>query len=150
MRIAWALLLAGAVAFGQSRESSDEDFHLAEIAAHNIPEAITAHLADDASFQMNKKQPEDKLPDPPILLRKDGSFSFDWTPSQHARHLMEDLRQGIHALQSAQQARGLDSIALDGARKIWPKMRDIFCRDNPDVQYYDLDGIKQYCPAKGR
>jgi hypothetical protein len=49
-----------------------------------------------------------------MLVLKEG-FLFDWTPGQQARHLMEDLRQGIHILQSADKPRGIDVIALAGA-----------------------------------
>jgi hypothetical protein len=61
---------------------------------------------------------------------------------------MEDLRQGIHVLQSADKPRGFDVIALAGARECWPKLRDTSCRETPGIRYYDLDGFEQYCPSK--
>ena len=86
----------------------------AEIVAGNITTAITAHIADDPEFQIAKQLPEDKYAPPKILVRKDGTIIFDWTPGQQARSLMEDIRQGLHALQSSKKALGIDSIALAG------------------------------------
>jgi hypothetical protein len=116
--------------------------------AGNIQEAFTEHISDDSNFRQDKQQPEDKQNDPKVLVFKDGSFIFDWTPGQEARYLMEELRQGIHILQSVQKPRGFDVIALTGAREYWPKLRDISCRENPGIRYYDLDGFEQYCPSK--
>ena len=127
-------------------QSVDDVLLKAESVSHNIGEAITEHITKDANFHWTKQLPEDKRPDPGILVKKDGSFSFDWTPGQHARHLMEELRQGIHQLQSVEKPSGLDSIALVGAREYWPKVRDISCRESPGIRYYDLDGYEQFCP----
>jgi hypothetical protein len=127
-------------------QSVDDILLKAEIAAHNVGEAITEHITNDANFHWTKQLPEDKRPDPGILVKKDESFSFDWTPGQHARHLMEELRQGIHQLQSAEKPSGLDGIALAGAREYWPKVRDISCAESPGIRYYDLNGYSQFCP----
>jgi hypothetical protein len=59
---------------------------------------------------------------------------------------MEDLRQGVHALKSAEKPRGLDIVAVTGAREYWPKLRDISCHESPGVRYYDLDGVERFCP----
>jgi hypothetical protein len=135
---------------GQKPEDKSPDavFVEATIAAHNIEEAISDHILADPNFHWAKQLPEDKREVPPPLITKDGSFEFDWTIGQHARYLMEELRQGVHALQSVQKPAGLDPIALAGARESWPKMRDISCHENPGIRYYDLDGIEQYCPTK--
>ena len=130
------------------KESDEVVFIHAGIAAHNIEEAIVEHLSDDPNFQQTKQLPEDKQPHPAILRKKDGTFSFDWTTGQHARYLMEELRQGIHILQSVEKHSGLDGIALDGARESWPKVRDISCRESPGIRYYDLDGFEKYCPER--
>jgi len=116
--------------------------------AGNIEMAITEHITEDASFRRVKQLPEDKRDLPNPLVKRDGSFEFDWTLGQHARYLMEALRQGIHALQSVEKPRGMDVIALAGSREYWPKLRDISCNENPGIRYYDLDGFEQYCPTK--
>jgi hypothetical protein len=129
-------------------EPADAVFVDATIAAHNIEEAITEHITSDPSFHPTKQLPEDRRDFPPPLITKDGGFDFDWTLGQHARYLMEALRQGIHTLQSAVKPSGLDGIALAGARESWPKMRDISCHESPGIRYYDLDGFEQYCPKR--
>jgi hypothetical protein len=132
----------------KSDDASQADVLLkGTVVAGNIQTAIAGHLALDPAFSMKKQQPEEKYPDPKMLVLKD-RFLFDWTAGQQARHLMEDLRQGIHILQSVDKPRGFDVIALAGAREYWPKMRDISCRETPGIRYYDLDGFEQYCPAK--
>jgi hypothetical protein len=130
------------------KESDDDVFVHAGVAAHNIEEAITEHITNDPNFQQTKQLPEDRRPFPGVLIKKDGTFSFDWTTGQHARYLMEELRQGIHTLLSVEKHSGLDGIALDGARESWPKVRDISCRESPGIRYYDLDGFEKYCPER--
>jgi hypothetical protein len=127
-------------------KSTEAVFVDATVAAHNIEEAISSHLTGDANIHLNKQLPEDKRGLPPPLIKRDGSFEFDWTVGQHARYLMEELRQGIHQLQSVEKASGLDGIALAGARENWPKVRDISCHESPGIRYFDLDGFEQYCP----
>jgi len=127
---------------------TDVAFINAAVAAHNIEEAITGHISNDPNFRLSKQLPEDKRQLPPPLIKKDGNFDFDWTVGQHARYLMEELRQGIHILQSSDKSSGLDGIALAGARESWPKMRDISCRESPGIRYYDLDGLERYCPEQ--
>jgi len=129
-------------------ESVDDVFRKAGNVSDNIEVAITGHITDDANFRRSIQLPEDKRDLPNPLVKKDGSFEFDWTPGQHARYLMEALRQGIHALQSVEKPKGFDVIALAGAREYWPRVRDISCHENPGVRYYDLDGFEQYCPEK--
>jgi hypothetical protein len=154
LKIVWlvvvvcGLQISNAGAQGRSSESTSDILLKGGTIADNIETAITGHIADDANFQRAKQFPEDRRDLPNPLLKKDGSFEFDWTPGQHARYLMEALRQGIHALQSVEKPKGFDVIALTGAREYWPKLRDISCRENPSVRYYDLDGFEQYCPAK--
>lgn len=141
--------LAGTIALAQTGTNrNDGDFHLAGIAADNLEKAIQSHLTSTEDFQLTKQLPEDRQNDPHPLVLKDGTFYFDWTPGQQARYLMEQLRQGIHALQAAPRAQALDATTLKGARDSWPKMRDISCRENPGIRYYDLDGAEQYCPTK--
>jgi hypothetical protein len=126
--------------------SSREVLRTAQIVAGNIETAIRAHLTDDPDFQRRLQLPEDKQHEPKILVKKDGSFEFDWTPGQQARYLMEQMRQGIHALQSVSKPKGMDIIALTGVREYWPKLRDISCRENPGIRYYTLDGFEEFCP----
>jgi FAD/FMN-containing dehydrogenase len=150
MKSAWLLLLAAtAVAFGQTQASDEKALSGAEIAAWNIQECISHHLVEDApNFHPAKQEPEDDASLPSMMLRKDGSAFDPATVGQQARALMEELRQGIHALQSAEKAEGMDAMALYQARASWPQMRDIFCREYPEVRYYDLDGIERHCPPK--
>jgi hypothetical protein len=129
-------------------ESVDDVLRKAGNVADNIEEAITGHITDDTNFRRTKQLPEDKRDLPNPLVKNDGSFEFDWTPGQHARYLMEALRQGIHVLQSVEKPRGFDVIALAGAREYWPKVRDISCHENPGTRYYNMDGFEQYCPGK--
>jgi hypothetical protein len=129
-------------------ESVNDVLLKAGMVADNIEVAITGHITDDVNFRRTKQLPEDRRDLPTPLVKKDGSFEFDWTPGQHARYLMESLRQGIHALQSVEKPKGFDVITLTGAREYWPKVRDIFCHENPGIRYYDLDGFEQYCPEK--
>jgi hypothetical protein len=126
-------------------EDSEEILRLADITANNIETAIGAHLGE-SDFQLKKQQPELQLRCFDILVFKNGSIKLDWTTGQHARCRMENLRQGIHALQSADHPRGLDAIALPSAKSLWPRLRNIVCYEYPGVQYYDLDGFEQYCP----
>jgi hypothetical protein len=119
-----------------------------DIVANNIQTAILAHITEDPVFQVSKQSPEDPRNGPKILVKKDSSIAFDWTDGQHARYLMELLRQGIHALQASGNARGMDAIALAGGREYWPKLRDISCHDAPGTRYYDLDGFEAFCPEK--
>ncbi|MGP8271807.1 MAG: hypothetical protein ACLQLH_17220 [Terracidiphilus sp.] len=127
-------------------EPSEAVFNGATIAAFHLQEAIDEHIANDANFHPTKQMPEDKRELPPFLVKRDMVLNFDWTTGQHARYLMEELRQGIHQLQSAEKASGLDGVALAAARENWPKMRDVSCRESPGIRYYDLDGFEQYCP----
>lgn len=127
-------------------ESVEEILRKGEIVAKNIQTAITAHLTQDPDFKVSKQLPEDPHATPKMLVKRDGSFEFDWTPGQHARSLMEEIRQGIHVLQSSDKPRGLDVVALAGGREYWPKLRDISCHEQPGIQYYDLDGFSQFCP----
>lgn len=131
-----------------SKPDTEETLRKGQIVAGNIQTAITGHILDDPSFRQNKQLPEDPQNHPRILTFKDGSFAFDWTPGQEARYLMEEMRQGIHILQSVDKPRGIDIIALTGAREYWPKLRDISCGENPGIRYYDLDGFDEYCPSK--
>jgi hypothetical protein len=149
--VALAIALFGCMATNLSGQTSatktsEAVFVEATVAAHNIEEAITEHITNDANFRWTKQLPEEKRELPPPLIKRDGSFDFDWTVGQHARYLMEELRQGIHQLQSVEKASGLDGIALAGARENWPKMRDISCHETPGIRYFDLDGFEQYCP----
>ncbi|WP_433965134.1 hypothetical protein [Tunturiibacter gelidiferens] len=145
-----SLLIAGQLNFVRAQKSNiletSETLHKAEIVDGNLQTAITAHIKEDPHFHISKQLPEDKQNEAKMLFHKDGGFEFDWTAGQHARYLMEDLRQGIHALQSADKLRGLDTIALSGAREYWPKLRDISCHESPGTRYYDLDGMEQFCP----
>jgi len=127
-------------------ESANDVLLRGEIVAGNMQTAITAHLTEDPSFHLSKQLPEDRTPLPRILVKKDGRFAFDWTPGQHARYLMEQIRQGIHSLQASANARGMDAVALAGGRECWPKLRDISCHDAPGTRYYDLDGFEEFCP----
>ena len=132
-------------AFGQS---SDEILSKADIVSKNLQTAISVHLQSDLTFRVTTQAPADPQPEPKMLVMKDGTFRFSWTAGQHARYLMENLRQGIHALQSADKPFGLDAVALSGVREYWPKLKDISCHDSPGTRYYDLDGFEQFCTAK--
>jgi hypothetical protein len=146
--IALFILLIPGVWCPAQNETETEVLKHGQIVADNIQTAIVAHITEDANFRRDKQLPEDKQNEPKILYLKDGSFVFDWTPGQEARYLMETLRQGLHILQSVDKPKGLDIIALTGAREYWPKLRDISCHETPGIRYYDLDGFEQYCPAK--
>jgi len=128
--------------------SNSEILRIGHVVDNNIEEAIKAHIIEDPEFKRNAQLPEDKQNEPKMLFFKDGRLTFDWTSGQEARYLMEHLRQGIHALQSVDKPRGLDIVALTGAREYWPKLKDISCRENPGIRYYDLDGFEQYCPER--
>jgi hypothetical protein len=120
----------------------------AEAAALYLQKAIEEHAARETRFRPHKQQPEDILPNPPMLERRGGGCYQDWTISQHARFLMEKLRQGIHAVHTAEYAWTIDILALESARRAWPQVRDLFCAANPEAVYYDTDGFRHYCPAK--
>ena len=114
----------------------------------NIQKAINRHITEDENFRMSKQQPEDKRDFPAFLVHKNGDVDIDWSTGQCARYYMENIRQGLHALQSVDKPNGFDIIALTGGREYWPKLRDISCHENPGIRYFDLDGFEQYCPAK--
>jgi len=143
------LFLSTITAFGTQPGQTVSDVLLkANIVAGNIQTAITVHLLHDPDFQIAKQLPEDKQCPPKILVRHDGSFYFDRTAGQEARAIMEDIRQGLHAIQAATKAYGMDSVALAGGRQYWPKLRDISCGEPPGIRYYDLDGLEQYCATR--
>ena len=140
-------MLALETVAGFAQKETDKDvLQLGFVVGNNIETAIATHVSEDANFERKIQQPEDKRDLPKMLVYKDGSWAFDWTSGQEARYLMEALRQGIHALQAVDKPRGMDVVALTGAREYWPKLRDISCRENPGIRYYDLDGFEQYCP----
>jgi hypothetical protein len=143
-------LLVGYRLVGQTTasETTEEVLRKGSIVSSNIQEAITEHLTLDHNFKVAKQLPEQRHELPPLLVYKNGDIDFDWTPGQQARFIMEDIRQGLHALQAAEKPTGFDVIALAGGREMWPKLRDISCREKPSLRYYDLDGFEQYCPAK--
>jgi hypothetical protein len=103
-----------------THDNADEVLFRGDIVAGNIQTALGAHLAEDPRFRLMKQLPEDRQNDPKMVVKKDGSFYFDWTPGQHARYLMEEIRQGVHELQSAEKPQGLDIVALAGGREYWP------------------------------
>jgi hypothetical protein len=144
--VAFGIVCATANAQKPSQDPINEILTKGEIIAGNLVTAIHLHVALDADFQLSKQLPEDKHDSPKILVKKDGTIVFDWTAGQQARYLMEELRQGIHALQASTKPRGLDEIALAGGREYWPKLRDISCHEQPGIRYYDLDGFTQFCP----
>jgi hypothetical protein len=129
-------------------QSNDEVLTKSEIVSKNIQTAISVHLQTDPNFRVTNQSPTDPQPEPKMLEMKNGTFRFSWTEGQHARYLMESLRQGVHALQSADKPLGLDAVALSGAREFWPKLRDISCHEFPGSRYYGLDGFEQFCPTK--
>jgi hypothetical protein len=136
-----------------SKKQSQEDvLTMGDIANHNIQDALEAHAVSDPGFNPQKRQPVEQVRGFDTLVYKN-SFKLDWTTGQHARYLMEELRQGIHELQSATHPQGLDGMALEGARSAWPKLRDVVCTIYPGVRYFDLNGSENYCadapnPAK--
>jgi hypothetical protein len=129
-------------------DGTEEVLRKGSIVSSNIQTAINEHLALDHSFRLTKQLPEMNHDLPPLLVYKNGDIEFDWTPGQQARFTMEDIRQGLHALQAAEKPTGFDVIALTGGREMWPKLRDVSCREKPGLRYYDLDGFEQYCPMK--
>jgi hypothetical protein len=143
-------LLAGYRLAGQttSPETTEEILFKGQVVLVNIQTAIKAHQAIDPAFQIQKQWPEDEQNAPKVLVLKDGKAYFDWSRGQQARYLMEALRQGLHALQAVDKPTSSDVEALKGAREYWPKLRDISCRENLGIRYYDLDGFEQYCPTK--
>jgi hypothetical protein len=147
LSVAFALLIS--VSMTRAQDATDADvLRHGQIVADNIQTAILAHVTEDANLRRDKQLPEDKQNEPKLLVFKDGSFVFDWTPGQEARYLMEELRQSLHILQSVDKPKGLDIVALVGAREYWPKLRDISCRENLGIRYYDLDGFEEFCATK--
>lgn len=128
--------------------NTDQILFEAEAAARFLQKAIEEHTYREQNFHPRRQFPEDRLPETPTLLHRDGSLTPDWTPPQHARYLMERLRQGIHAVQGADRSWTIDILALESARAAWPGVRDLFCSVHPEVVYYDSDGFKHYCPGK--
>jgi hypothetical protein len=150
----WILLIGLVSTTGKAQKASvgptDKILIDATVAAQTLEEALSIHFTSDPHFSPTKQNPEDKRTLPQMLFTKDNGLQFDWTPGQHARYLMEELRQGIYQLQSAQNPLGLDSIALAGARESWPKLRGISCQDKPGTRFFDLNGVEQYCPESHR
>lgn len=150
MRLALALILVSVSLPAQSapKETTEEILTKGTIVVSNVDKAVQEHEMFDPDFQPLKQNPEDKREFPVNLFYKNGDFAFDWTQGQRARYLMEDIRQGLHALRAAAKPRGFDAIAFAGGREYWPKLRDISCQESPGIRYYDLDGFEQYCPTK--
>jgi hypothetical protein len=146
-----AVLILGAATLSSAQiisTDTKEILRKGEIVAGNIQRAVKMHTVDDPNFHPNKQLPEDKQNPPKMLVLKDGTLIFDTTPGQESRYLMEEIRQGVHALRSADKPSGLDLPALTGGQEFWPKLRDISCHENPGIRYFDLDGFEQFCPAK--
>ena len=133
----------------QHTQAKEGDLTLADgdVASWNIEQAIEDHETVDPTFHPVPQQPEIKRHSADVLVQKDGKIILDWTPRQHARYLMEEIRQGLHIIQSAPKPSVGDAFALEQGRRLWPKLRDISCRDAPNTMYYDLDGFERYCPG---
>jgi hypothetical protein len=134
----------------RGKDSVQDVLRRGEIVASNIQVAIISHLTEDADFHPTKQEPEEKMYPANLLVFKDGTVKFDWTTGQEARHLIEEMRQGVHELHSALKPRGLDVVVFAGVKETWPSLRDIACAEFPGIRYYDLDGFEQYCPPDGR
>jgi hypothetical protein len=133
----------------EAKDVNESVWFDAEIAKGNLSMCILAH-AMDRDVMSDPQQPEDKVELPPPVTTVDGILVWDWPASLHARSLMEQIRQGLHKLNSVSEPKGADSLAIDQARAVWPKLRDIYCRAVPSVGYHDLDGIQRYCPGPNR
>lgn len=143
----------GGAAFAQAsktpraKDPNEPVWFDAEIAKSNLSECIMVHTTERDSMS-SPQQPEDKVELPPPVTTADGTLVWDWPAGLYARSLMEQIRQGLHKLTSVSEPKGMDPLAIDQARAVWPKLRDIYCHAVPRVGYYDLDGIQRYCPEK--
>ena len=145
-----AISIAQAPKASTAKESNDPNERVwmdAEVANMNLSNCIILHAANQDSMS-GTQQPEDKVELPPPVTTADGTLVWDRPPGLHARSLMEQIRQELHKLTSVSEPRGMDPLAIDQARAVWPKLRDIYCHSTPKVGYYDLDGAQRYCPDK--
>jgi len=130
-------------------KATTEILDRAVVVSGNLETSILVLLSSDEHFRRTKQQPEERAELPVPVVYKDGTWEFDWTPGQEARYYMEGLRQEIHQLQGAEKAGGLAAF-LPAGREMWQKLRDIVCREYPGAQYFDLDGLENYCPDARR
>lgn len=112
---------------------------------NDLQAAILTHLKNDPHFKDLKQEPQDTQYAGHILVMSDNTIESDWTSGQHARFLMEELRQGIFSLGKAKRT-PIDDYILINANMIWPLIRDLACQDKHKVRYYDLNGAEQFCP----
>jgi hypothetical protein len=151
--VAAAALAVNVLAIAQTskanreRDPNESVWMDAEITRGNLYRCIQVHQMDGDAMS-GPQQPEDKVELPPPTVDKDGILIWAWPAGLHARVLMEKIRQGLHILTSSQTTGGMDGLAINQARAVWPKLRDIYCHAVPKSGYYDLDGIQRYCPEK--
>jgi hypothetical protein len=116
------------------KASSSEDLLIeGDIANHNLLDALDFHFVSNPEELLKKQEPQEKVLDFGILVFESGKLQLDWTTGQHARYLLEEIRQAIHQLQSASCSIGLDGMAIDNGRAVWPKLRDLTCQEYPSM-----------------
>jgi hypothetical protein len=115
-----------------------------DLAAFSLSNGISM-MQMQSQFAIQHQEPELKIPFP-VLLQTRHEMVIDWTDGQHARYLMEEIRQGVYALRGHEENNFDAFVGIRKGRELWPKIRDIACKDKPSLLYYHLDGTKDYCP----
>ncbi len=138
---------------GPKRYTDDQILLQGDTAMENLRTGLTYQRMEDPKRVPARTVREEKLTEPGIVVfrNEDGSerLELDWTVGQHARSLMESLRKGIYQYQSAESNIG-GAIGVDDGLRIWPELRNIFCREYPAGRYIDLHGEVRFCEARKR
>jgi len=143
----FASILLASPNLAPKNRSNEEILIEGDLAFGEVTDALALHLnAHPDTYVLVKPNLKEKVPEPGMLVFKN-QIKLDWTTGQHAHSLVENLRLGVYEL-GAQKSEGLDSMALDHGKRIWPEVRNIYCREYPGARYFDLAWQEQYCEEK--
>ncbi|SRR6266568_7471548 len=127
--------------------SNEEVLIEGDLALSEVTDALALHLSTHRdTYVLVKSNSKEKVPQPGMLVFRN-QIKLDWTTGQHAHSLVENLRLGVYEL-AAQKPEDLDLMALDHGKRIWPDVRNIYCREYPGARYFDLAWQEQYCEEK--
>jgi hypothetical protein len=140
-----AVTLIALVSSGQKNKSDKDVLMEGDLTLSEVQDALSLHLsAHPDTYVLVKPEYQEKVPVPGIVVFKDNHIELDWTTGQHAHSLSENLRLGVYEL-AAQKSEGIDLMAIDHAKRIWPNVKALYCHEYPGARYFDLSWHEQYC-----
>jgi hypothetical protein len=143
-----ACLLCTMLATVQKNKSDKDVLTEGDLALSEVQNALSFHLsAHPDTYVLVKPEYQEKVPVPGMVVFKDNHIELDWTTGQHAHSLSESQRLEVHEL-AVQKSEGLDAMALDHAKRIWPEVKAVYCREYPGARYFDLDWQERFCEEK--